>query len=173
MNIDDVVRTHWSPIFYFVLGWVHDREVAADLTQDCFWKACKGWEQFRGESTVYTWLRHIALNTIHTFARNQRIQFWCRVPLHDLSTIEDLLPHPQASAESTLISSERLQKVWRAAGLLPSRQQRAFVLRFGEEMEVNEIARAMNISETAVKVHLFRAVQFLRKKVNKPQIERI
>ena len=68
MNIDDVVRTHWSPIFYFVLGWVHDREVAADLTQDCFWKACKGWEQFRGESTVYTWLRHIALNTIHTFA---------------------------------------------------------------------------------------------------------
>jgi RNA polymerase sigma-70 factor (ECF subfamily) len=168
-NLEEVVRTHWFPVFYFVLRWVHDRELAADLTQDCFWKACKGWKQFRGDSSVYTWLRHIAVNTINTFARNQRIQYWRRASLHDLATIEDLLPHPGPSPETSLFMSERLKTVWQAAELLPSRQQMAFVLRFGEEMELPEIAKSMKVTESAVKVHLFRAVQSLRKTVRRSQ----
>lgn len=158
-NFEDAVRVHWSPIFYFVLGWVHDREVAADLTQDCFWKACRGWEQFRGDSSVFTWLRHIAVNTVSSFARNSRIQFWRRASIHDLTTIEDVLPHPGPSPERSLVVGERLEAVWQAAELLPPRQQLAFVLRFGEEMELPEIARSMKVSEAAVRVHLHRAVR--------------
>src|SRR5436305_10982350 len=111
-NFEEVVRLHWSPIFYFVLGWVHDRELAADLTQDCFWKAFKGWQQFRGDSSVYTWLRRIAVNTIYTFTRNNEVQFWRRAALYDVSTIQDLLPHPSPSAETNLFRCERLQRVW-------------------------------------------------------------
>src|SRR5262249_58478254 len=119
-------------------------------------KACKGWPQFRGDSSVYTWLRHIALNTINNFARSRRIQFWRRASLHDVSTIENLVPHPGPSPETTLFICDRVQTVWEAAKRLPSRQQMAFSLRFGEEMEVSQIASFMKITEAAVKVHLFR-----------------
>lgn len=163
LNFEEVVQDHWSPIFYFVLGWVHDRELASDLTQDCFRKAFKGWKRFRGDSSAYTWLRHIALNTIKSFARSNRIQFWRRASFSDLSAIQDLLPHPGPSPEASVLVRERLQTVWQAARSLPSRQQIAFVLRFGEEMELPEIARSMEVTESAVKVYLFRAVQSLRR----------
>src|SRR5437764_3630245 len=84
LNFEEVVQVHWFQIFCFVLGCVHDREVAADLTQDCFRKAFKGWNRFRGDSSAYTWLRHIALNTVKTFARSNRIQFWRRASFSDL-----------------------------------------------------------------------------------------
>jgi RNA polymerase sigma-70 factor (ECF subfamily) len=167
MNFEEVVQAHWSQIFYFVLGQVHDREVAADLTQDCFWKAFRGWERFRGDSSAYTWLRHIAFNTINTFARNNRIQFWRRAALYDASTVENLLPHPGPSAEASCLNSERLQAVWQAAELLPPRQQMAFVLRFGREMDLPEIARFMNVTESSAKVHVFRAVRSVRKAVGR------
>src|SRR5438105_2355550 len=109
LNFEEVVELHWPQIFYFVLGWVHDRDVAADITQDCFRKACIGWKQFRGDSSVYTWLRRIAFNTIQNFARSNRIQFWRRASFSDLSALEDLLPHPSLSAEASLLLRERLQ----------------------------------------------------------------
>jgi RNA polymerase sigma-70 factor (ECF subfamily) len=165
LNFEQVVRAHWIQIFHFVLGSVRDREVAADLTQDCFWKAYRGWSQFRGDASVHTWLRHIALNTIRNFARSNRIQFWRRAPFSEVATIEDLLPHPSPSPEAKLFRRERLQAIWIAARSLPSRQQTAFILRFGGEMELPEIAESMRVTEGAVKAHLFRAVQSLRKTV--------
>src|SRR5207253_1546341 len=30
LNFEEVVEVHWPQIFYFVLGWVHDRDEAAD-----------------------------------------------------------------------------------------------------------------------------------------------
>jgi predicted DNA-binding protein YlxM (UPF0122 family) len=41
------------------------------------------------------------------------------------------------------------------------------VLRFAEEMELPEIAKSMKVTESAVKVHLFRAVLSLRKTLRK------
>jgi RNA polymerase sigma-70 factor (ECF subfamily) len=71
---DEVVRVYWPPIFHFVLARVRDRHLAEDLTQDCFWNAYKGWEGFRGESSVGTWLRRIALNVIRNFLRSERVR---------------------------------------------------------------------------------------------------
>jgi RNA polymerase sigma-70 factor (ECF subfamily) len=163
MDFEQVVRDYWTQVFYFVLARVRDREVAADLTQECFWKAYRGWERFRGDASVYTWLRHIALNTVYTFLRSRRPQYWQRTS--DLSTIEEMLPHPGPSAESNLVRRQRFDAVRQAAESLPSRQQMAFVLRFDEEKGFAEIARLMNITEGAAKVHVFRAVQSLRKAV--------
>lgn len=165
MNFEEVVRDYWTHIFYFVLRCVRDREIAADLTQDCFLKACKGWEQFRGDCSVYTWLRRIALNTINTFATSNRIQFWRRASVYDVSTIEDVLPHPGRSPEMNVFMSERLETVRRAAQSLPSRQQLALALRFGEDMELQEIAKLMKVTEGAAKVRVFRALRSLRKTI--------
>jgi RNA polymerase sigma factor (sigma-70 family) len=73
-HFDDVVRLHWHRVFQFVCRSFRDPDLAADLTQDCFWRAYKGWPEFRGDSSVQTWLRHIALNVIRNFARTKALQ---------------------------------------------------------------------------------------------------
>src|SRR5438552_357414 len=101
MAFDEVVRLHWPRILRFVLRSVRDLAVAEDLTQDCFWKAYKGWKWFRGDSSVNTWLTHIAMNVIKSFARNKSIQFW-RVPTIDPTSIGERFPDPYPSPEANV-----------------------------------------------------------------------
>jgi RNA polymerase sigma-70 factor (ECF subfamily) len=162
-SFDDVVQLYWPRVFRFVLASVRDKDTAEDLTQDCFCKAYKGWKGFRGESSAYTWLLHIAVNVVRDFARNQRLQFWRRVPSVDPAGVCDWLSDGNLSAEANVVKQENLRAIWAAADAMSSRQQTAFLLRFVEEMELNEIAEVMGITEGSVKVHLFRAVHAVRK----------
>src|SRR5262245_28593468 len=75
-DFDKVVQLYWARVFGFVLASVRDRDVAQSLTQDCFWRAYRGRGGFRGDSSVITWLMHIAVNLVRDHSRNRRLQFW-------------------------------------------------------------------------------------------------
>ena len=57
-----VVERHRSQIFRFLLSSTRDIDLADTLTQECFLKAHKNWERFRGDSSAMTWLMRIAIN---------------------------------------------------------------------------------------------------------------
>jgi RNA polymerase sigma-70 factor, ECF subfamily len=160
---DEVTRLYWSPVFRFVMTLVRDRNVAEDVTQDCFFKAYKAWKQFRGDSTVRTWLIRIAVNVVHNSRRGKHVQFWSRASHMDPTSISESVPDLKPSPEAEVVSQERLRQIWTAVELTSAKQQRVFRLRFAEDLECHEIAERMGISEGAVKVHLFRAVQAVRK----------
>jgi RNA polymerase sigma-70 factor (ECF subfamily) len=52
--------------------------------------------------------------------------------------------------------------IWAAADAISPKQRIAMRLRFKADLELTEIATAMGITEGSVKVHLFRAVQSIR-----------
>lgn len=164
-NFDEVVQLHWPRVFRFLLASVRDRQLAEDLTQDCFWKAYKGWKRFRGDSSVSTWLMHIAVNVVRDFARSRRLQFWRRAPSVDPVSVESWLPDSGRSPEANVMIQENVRAIWAAAEKVSPKQRTAFLLRFVEGMELLEIAEVMGISESAVKVHLFRAVHTVRKRL--------
>ena len=56
-------------------------------------------------------------------------------------------------------------KVWAAVKSLSMQQKAIFILRFVEEMELEEIAGVMNLRMGTVKTHLFRAVSSVRREV--------
>ncbi len=80
-------------------------------------------------------------------------------------TIEPVDPH--ASPERSLLARERLAHVSAAVGDLPSQQRAVFVLRFLEEMSIEEIAEATSLRPGTVKAHLFRALSAVREHVKK------
>jgi RNA polymerase sigma-70 factor (ECF subfamily) len=161
-EFEEVTRLYWLPVFRFVLTVVRDKNVAEDVTQECFFKAYKGWKQFRGDSTVRTWLIRIAVNVIHNSRRGKHVQFWSRASHMDPTSISESIPDLKPSPEAQVVSEERLRQIWTAIELTSAKQQRVFHLRFREDLECHEIAERMGISEGAVKVHLFRAVQAVR-----------
>src|SRR6185369_13489559 len=77
-DFDALVRLYWQRVFRFTLASARDRDVAETLTQECFLKAYRGRDSFRGDSTVQTWLMQIAINLVRDFARSRRLQFWRR-----------------------------------------------------------------------------------------------
>jgi len=165
-DFDQVVQRHWPRVFRFVLASVRDEGEAESLTQDCFWKAYKGWKGFRGDSKVETWLMHIAINVIRDFARNRRLQFWRQAPSVEVGSI-DWLADRKLSPEASAVIQEQVRSIWMATDALPPKQRTVFLLRFVEEMELSEIAAAMGITEGSVKVHLFRAVHTVRERLRR------
>lgn len=165
-DLETLMREQQRRVYRVLLSLVRDPDAADTLTQDCFLKAYRSREQFRGECSAQTWLLRIAVNLARDHARNRRLQFWRG--LFTTRGDDGAIPepaHPQPSAERALLAREKLGKVWAAAEGLSMQQKTVFVLRFVEEMELEEIAEVTGLRMGTVKTHLFRAVGAIRREV--------
>jgi RNA polymerase sigma-70 factor (ECF subfamily) len=159
-----VVERHRLQIFRFLLASTRDVDLAETLTQECFLKAHRNWGSFRGDSSAMTWLMRIAINLQKDHWRNRRMQFWrqTRTNSVDLDEASEWLPSGERSAEQQLLAREQVKRVWESVKGLSERQRTVFLLRYVEEQELSEIARATGLSEGTVKAHLSRAVGRVR-----------
>src|SRR6476660_7626375 len=170
-DFDQVVQRYWPRILRFLIAMVQDPDIAETLTQDCFLKAYRNRASFRGASSVNTWLMSIAVNLFRDHVRTRRFQFWRKAQRSsvDSTLIGEWLPDRKISPEQRALINDELQAVWEATRSLSERQRTVFLLRFVEELDTLEIAQATGLSESAVNVHLFRAVRSVRKRVRNPQ----
>jgi len=134
-------------------------------------RAYKKRHSYRAEAGVYTWLVRIALNLAADYRRNRRAGFWRRLFAHAEPGIaagdkpgEEIegVADGRTGAEQALIASEEVAGMWRAVAALPPRQRSVFVLRFVEEMKLQEIGQALGLSVASVKTHLHRATMAVR-----------
>jgi RNA polymerase sigma-70 factor (ECF subfamily) len=92
------------------------------------------------------------------------MQFWRRTQNNavDMDEASEWLPSGESSAEQRVLARERVGQVWKAVDGLSDRQRTVFLLRFVEELELSEIARATGLNEGTVKAHLSRALGKVR-----------
>ncbi len=166
-EFEQIVRLHQRGIYRLLLSLVRDPDAAETLTQDCFLKAYNGRGAFRGDASLRTWLVTIAINLARDHGRSRRQKFWRSLFRSSAEESESALSRaadPRCSAEQALLAREELARVWEATSGLSEKQRTAFLLRFVEEMTLDEIAAAMSIDVGTVKAHLFRAVSSVRKR---------
>ncbi|HEY1185382.1 MAG: sigma-70 family RNA polymerase sigma factor [Bryobacteraceae bacterium] len=170
-DLDTLVHLYWTRVFRFALASLRDPDAAGSVAQDCFLRAYRSREQFRGDCSIQSWLMRIAVNLIRDYARNRRLQFWKRASASavDLEAVSQWIPDDDASPESRAMAREQLAAVWKAAGGLSERQRTVFLLRFVEDMDLLEIAAATGMKEGTVKLHLFRALQAVRERIGRSQ----
>jgi RNA polymerase sigma-70 factor, ECF subfamily len=166
-DFDDVVRVYRPRILRFLLSSLTDRDAAETLTQECFLKAWNARHQFRGESSLSTWLTRIAVNLMRDHLRSSRLRFWqkTRGEALDPMDISDWVPDGRGTPESIALARNRVAEVWKAVGELSAHQRTVFVLRFVDEMELEEIAETVGMNLSTVKSHLYRALAILRERM--------
>ena len=179
-----LVELHQRSIYRLLLGLTRDPDAAETLTQECFLKAFQNRMSFRGESTAKTWLMRIAINLAYDHRRNRRAQFWKKlfnrhydggaaaqannVAASAAEPLFDTLADSHTSAEHQLLAREQLSTVWAAVERLPNQQRTVFLLRFVEEMSLEEIAQAIGVRVASVKTHLRRATLAVRQAAGSP-----
>jgi RNA polymerase sigma-70 factor (ECF subfamily) len=163
-NIADVHALYEQRVFRFLLVNVRDRDTALELTQDTFLSAWRSRASFRGDCSVVTWLMRIAVNHLRDHTRTGAFKFWKRAAATaiDATELEAQLKHSGSSAESVMAARQQLAGVWDSVEKLTARQRMIFLLRFVDEMELNEIADATGLSLPTVKSHLYRALDHVR-----------
>jgi len=152
-------------IFRFLLASLRDREVAETLTQECFLKAYRNRSSFRGESSPRTWLMRIAINLQKDYWRDRRMQFWRETQANaiDFDLASESLPSGERSPESQMLLREQAAMVWEVVDNLSMRERSVFLLRYMDELQLNEIGRRTGLKVGAVKVYMRRALLKVRK----------
>ena len=166
-DFETLVDLYRPRVFRFILASLRNRETAENLTQDCFVRAYRARDQFRGGSSVSTWLMQIAANLVRDHESSGRLKFWRRVGSIDASEVEYWIPDGRMSPEAAASAKEQIEAIWKAAARLTERQRTVFLLRFVEDLELMEIADVTGLSEGTVKSHLFRALNTVRKEIAK------
>ncbi len=165
-EFDSIVRRNQRRIYRVLLLHVRDSDAADSLTQDCFLRAFKHRERFRGECSLETWLIRIAINLARDHAKNRRRIFWARMFRGDAEP-ERAPADPRLSPEGLLLVREEVAALWSAVGGLTHRQRSVFVLHFGEEMTFEEIAAVLEMEPGTVKSHLSRAQEAVRRRLQR------
>ena len=168
LDFERLVPEYQQRIYRILLGLVRDPDTADNLTQECFVRAYQKRAAFRGDSSVATWLVSIAINLARDHARNRRAHFWRRLFDTPVEEREEAMASARdrgSSAEQRLIASQQLSQVWHIVDGLSPRQREVFLLRFVEELPLEQIAEATGMQVGTVKAHLARAVSTVRQRV--------
>lgn len=145
-----------APLLRFTGRILGDPAEAEEITQDVFLKLMVRADQYDGRAPVASWLFAIATN-----ACRDRLRRSVRRPSVALEAVTEVR-EPGIPADERLAQRQRREAVRRALSELSLEQREALVLARYHGMPYAEIARALDISEGAVKTRIFRAMETLK-----------
>jgi len=138
------------------------REEVMDITQETFIKAYRSMEKFRGDSTFYTWLYRIAINT----AKNHLLSKSRRPPDVDIDVYEITSVLKSTNGPENEFEGERLSQVIEIAiSKLPQDLKSAIIMREYEGMSYEDISAIMECPVGTVRSRIFRARESIDKEV--------
>ena len=147
-------------IAYHYLRDAHD---ADEAVQDAFVKVFTHIAGYREELPFEVWFTRILVNACLDLrkARARRLRW-----ILPTVTADDMAPRepvaPQAGPEDQLLASERGRHIAAAVAQLPLRQRTVFTLCQIAGLGAGEVSQTLGLSESTVRVHLFRAIRRLR-----------
>lgn len=156
---DILVMRYQTKVFKIVARLVKDPSEIMDVCQEVFIKAYRALDKFRGDSSFYTWLYRIAINT----SKNYIISQGRRLPDLDIE-VADLerfsaknSQKEYSTPEHLLIRDEIENIVYDTIDHLPSDLRTAITLRELDGLSYEAIAEIMNCPVGTVRSRIFRA----------------
>jgi RNA polymerase sigma-70 factor (ECF subfamily) len=162
---EQLVREQGGRMLSVARRIVRNDDDARDVVQQSFLLAFRALPGFNGQSLLTTWLHRIVVNCALMKVRSQS-----RSPEQ---SIEDLLPrfledghHAEplsdwGSADRMLMQRDTRERVRAAIDQLPDSYRTVLLLRDIEELDTDEVARALGMTKNATKIRLHRARQAL------------
>jgi RNA polymerase sigma-70 factor, ECF subfamily len=153
---DLIVERHRRTVYQLCYRFVGNHEDASDLSQDVFLRAFRGLRNFKGQSSLGTWLYRIGVNVCLN-----RIS--AKTPVNEPIEKHQYIDDNAESPSDRMLRGERALQVRAAITRLPRKQRAALILRMYHDMSHQEIADTLGSSVGAVKANVFHALQNLKK----------
>ena len=152
---------HQRAVYGWILRIVRNTAAAEDLTVETFWRIYQARARFEAARGFEPWARRIATNVALDWLRARR-------PENELTG--EVIAEQMVVAANPGVTAEIRVKTAQAFARLPHGLRVAAILSVVEEQPHKEIAEALGISVTAVKLRVFRAVRLLRKDLERQGI---
>ncbi|MBZ5676476.1 MAG: sigma-70 family RNA polymerase sigma factor [Acidobacteriia bacterium] len=157
-RFEELVREHQAMVFSMACRYLRNRALAEEIAQDVFLQLYRKLPSLESQDHVVHWLRWVTAHRLIDHSRHEK-----RRPQ---SPLEDA-PEP-ASADSMSDADPMLSNMLRelVAGL-PENARVVMILRYQEDLDPMDIARALDMPISTVKSHLQRSLALLRDKLSR------
>jgi len=165
---DEFVAHFGGRIYAFGMKFCGEREDAKDVLQDTLLQAYRSLRDLEHAEAMTSWLYRVAANACLMRRRKGKFQ-----PEREMS-LEELLPgpgedprvqipDPAALPHDDAVRAEIKTRVQKAIGDLPPAYRIVLIMRDMEQLSTKEVADALGLEISAVKMRLHRARLMVRK----------
>lgn len=146
-----LMHKYQEKVYWHIRRIVESHEDTDDVLQNTFIKAYRGFANFEGRSSLYTWLYRIATNEALTLQKNKKAKA--------TATLEEFHVGSTNQSDHDFDENKAVQKLEKALGELPEKQRIVFNMRYYDEMSYQEMSDILDTSVGALKASYHHAVK--------------
>lgn len=151
-QIEQALLDNYEKYYRVAYSYVKNEQDALDVVQDSAYKAIKNWRKVKEPQYIETWIYRIVTNTALNLLKKQK---------HISSYEENLSSVPQKQD-----TFSQKYEVLALLDHLEETERTILILRFFEELKIDQIARIIHENPNTTKSKLYRALQKLKKQVD-------
>ncbi|MEG6523765.1 RNA polymerase sigma factor [Desulfotomaculum sp. 1211_IL3151] len=152
-QIAEYVTKYKENHYRLAFSYVKNPEDALDIVQESIYKALSAKDTLKNSDHIKTWFYRIVVNTALDFLRKRK-----RVGVMD----EEIL----STLEGGAVDHYQNIDLQRALDALPIKYRSVVVLRYFEDLKIEEIAYILNENVNTVKTRLYKSLEKLRLQMN-------
>jgi len=152
-----IVNRYKNKAFSMLKRMLKNEFEAEEILQDCFLKAYRSLNNFKGESKFSTWFYRIVYNSALTKLSSKK-----RKTESEMTSVEDHFNLESAYNTDEFEKADVSKLIQEIIGKLPERYSAVITMFYLNEMTIDEISEVMEISISNVKVMLHRSRNSLR-----------
>lgn len=157
--LDELMTAYGKDVWNFAFFITGSREMADDIAQDVFVKVFQQIYEFRGRSSIKTWLLAITRNTARDVLRSAWVR---RVVLFDtIASRSQAAPSAERESMDKLMTEE----IWAVVLKLPRKLKEVLLLTSHYDLSMQETADMLHLSIGTVKSRLHRARAAVNRKL--------
>ncbi|RWM71506.1 MAG: RNA polymerase sigma factor [Mesorhizobium sp.] len=156
-----IVKMHNQRLYRIARSVVRNDSEAEDIVQEAYVRAFAQLGDFRGESSLATWLSRIVIN--EALGRLRKRRRTVAMPQNLQAEIIKFPLNPSDDPERMMAQRQILELVERATDRLPDVYRTVFVARVIEGLSIDETAELLDVRPETVKTRLHRARALVRK----------
>ncbi|MEC0094376.1 RNA polymerase sigma factor [Paenibacillus macquariensis] len=147
--IADYVTENQEKIYRLAYHYVQNQADALDIMQDAIMKAISKQETIENPAYIKTWFYRIVVNTALDLLRKQK---------KEVVVAEDIL----AGLDRGEVDRYKDEDLFNSLDKLPQKYRSVVILKYFENLKLDEIAQVLNENISTVKTRLYKALQLLR-----------
>ncbi len=162
-----IVQQYQTPVYNLAYRMLGDRNEAEDAAQETFLRAYGQLKRYRTDQKFATWLLSIAAHYCIDRLRRRKFQ-WLDID----ESAQETLPAKDPGPEETALSHEREQEAQQLLQQLSPSARAIVVLKYWNDLGLDEIAQLTGDTVANVKVKLFRARQAMARALDAQRRDR-
>jgi RNA polymerase sigma-70 factor (ECF subfamily) len=165
----EIVDLYQDKLYHMANRMLNNRHEAEDVVQDTFLRVYKNLDRYDETMKFSTWIYRIATNLCIDRLRKRKPGFSLDAETSDHEGLDgySMLPSDERTPESETLLSETRQLIRGAIDTLPAKYKSVMVLRYLEDLSLQEVGDILGMPVTTVKTRVHRGREFLRKKLER------